>query len=148
MTYTARERPEWQGKTYTARERPEWQGKTPDSMPTQAVFLRLYAKQNGLCACGCGRVMNLNRDRVVRDHKVPLRDGGLNTEGNLQLMLEEHHIPKTVEENIARAESNGWQAKAFPELRERKSGFATNRDGKWKKKMNGAVVSRPMRERS
>lgn len=105
--------------TVTARSRPEWIGKTPESMPTQFVFLRLYAKQDGLCACGCKRTMNLNRDRIVRDHIVPLRDGGENRESNLQLMLEEHHIEKTSEENIARAEGNAWQAKAFPELRER-----------------------------
>jgi 5-methylcytosine-specific restriction protein A len=126
----------------TARSRPEWIGAKPESMPPQSVFLRLYAKQNGICACGCGMVMNLNRDRVVRDHRIPLRDGGENRENNLQIMLEAHHIPKTVEENQQRAVGNRWQAKAFPELRKRKATFPTNRDGKWKRKMDGTLVRR------
>lgn len=83
------------------------------------------------------------RDRIVRDHIKPLRDGGENRESNLQLMLEEHHLLKTAGENSARAEANSWQARAFPELRERKGrGFATNRNGKYKLKMNGQVVLR------
>jgi 5-methylcytosine-specific restriction endonuclease McrA len=126
----------------TARERPEWIGARPETMPPRSVFLRLYAKQNGLCACGCGMVMNLNRDRIARDHRIPLRDGGENRESNLQLMLEAHHLTKTAGENVARAEENKWKAKAFPELRERKSSFATNRNGRFKKKLSGEVVPR------
>jgi len=97
----------------TPRSRPEWVGKRPESMPGTDVLLRLYARQNGLCACGCGRVMNLNRDKVDCDHKLPLRDGGLNVESNLQLMLHEHHIAKTSEENSGRAKAKRYQARAF-----------------------------------
>lgn len=103
----------------TPRHRPEWIGKRPESMPGTDVLLRLYARQNGLCACGCGRVMNLNRDKVDCDHKIPLRDGGLNAESNLQLMLREHHIAKTREENSGRAKGKRYQARAF----ERRSSF-------------------------
>ncbi len=60
-----------------ARSVPEWVGKNDDAMPGQTVLLRLYAKQNGICACGCGQVMNLNRDKVDCDHKLALIDGGV-----------------------------------------------------------------------
>lgn len=104
----------------------EWQGKTPEAMPGQTVLLRLYAKQNGICACGCGIVMNLNRDAVDCDHKVALIDGGLNVESNLQLMLQAHHRQKTSAEATARSEERRHKAKAFTALRQpkiRSAGF-------------------------
>ncbi|CDP50673.1 hypothetical protein [Devosia sp. DBB001] len=58
-------------------------------------------------------MMNLNRDKVDCDHKIPLRDGGMNVESNLQLMLREHHIAKTIEENSGRAKAKRYQARAF-----------------------------------
>lgn len=101
----------------TARAVAEWIGRTPESMPGKLVLLRLYARQNGLCACGCGRVMKFDRDRIDCDHRIPLKDGGENVESNLQLMLHEHHVTKTVDENIVRAKASRHQAKAFTSLR-------------------------------
>lgn len=118
----------------------EWIGRNDDAMPGQLVLLRLYARQNGLCACGCGRVMNFERDVIDCDHIVPLIDGGENRESNLQLMLQEHHRTKTKGENIARGEERRHKAKAFSSLR--KPSFATNRNGKFKKRMDGTVVLR------
>lgn len=97
----------------TARAVKEWIGRTPESMPGKLVKLRIYARQNGLCACGCGRVMNLNRDKIDCDHKIALKDGGENRESNLQLMLHEHHVAKSSLEATARADANSHQAKAF-----------------------------------
>lgn len=96
-----------------ARTVPEWIGKTDDSVPTIHVLLRLYALQNGICACGCGQVMNLERDEIDCDHRVPLRDGGENRESNLQLMFRAHHRTKTKGENIARGKERRHKAKAF-----------------------------------
>ncbi len=97
----------------TARPVKEWIGRRPTSMPTVKVFDRLYEAQNGICACGCGVHMNRNRDRIVRDHKIPLKDGGANRETNLQLLLEAHHFDKTSAENTGRAESERWHSKAY-----------------------------------
>lgn len=99
----------------------EWVGRTDESMPSIHVLLRLYANQNGICACGCGRVMNFERDQIDCDHKVPLRDGGENVEGNLQLLLQEHHKVKTVAENIARGAERQHKAKAFKSARPKHS---------------------------
>ena len=96
-----------------SRTVPEWIGKSDDAMPSIHVRLRIYAKQNGICACGCGRVMNLNRDKVDCDHILALRDGGLNVESNLQLLLAEHHKEKTRAENVARGKERQHKAKAF-----------------------------------
>lgn len=100
-----------------ARSVPEWVGRSDDSMPGVHVHLRLYDKQNGLCACGCGITMNLERDAIDCDHIVPLRDEGKNVESNLQLMLRDHHKGKTRAENIARGKERQHKAKAFTALR-------------------------------
>jgi hypothetical protein len=101
----------------------EWIGKTDDAMPGIHVLLRLYTDQNGLCACGCGLVMNMDRDEIDCDHKIPLRDGGENRESNLQLMLRKHHRTKTKAENIARGKERRHKAKAFTVIRERRSNW-------------------------
>lgn len=103
-----------------ARKRPEWIGKSADAVPTIHVLLRLYALQNGICACGCGQVMNLDRDEIDCDHKIPLRDGGENRESNLQLMFRDHHRTKTAGENVARGKERRHKAKAFTAKRARK----------------------------
>lgn len=103
---------------------PEWIGRRPESMPTVKVFDRLYEAQSGICACGCGTLMNRNRDKIVRDHKVPLKDGGENRESNLQLMLEKHHHTKTSEENSGRAEGERWHSKAYVMERPKMKGRA------------------------
>lgn len=109
-----------------ARTVAEWVGKTDDAMPGIHVLLRLYALQNGICACPdqCGLVMNLDRDEIDCDHKTPLRDGGENRESNLQLMFRAHHRSKTKAENVARGEERRHKAKAFTTIRDRKQKIA------------------------
>jgi len=106
-----------------ARSRPEWIGCSDDAMPGIHVLLRLYANQKGICACPdeCGLVMNLDRDEIDCDHKIPLRDGGENRESNLQLMFRAHHRTKTAGENVARGKERQHKAKAFTALRQRKA---------------------------
>lgn len=89
------------------------------------VLLRLYTKQNGICACGCTKVMNLNRDKIDCDHKIPLIDGGENRETNLQLMFAACHKAKTSAESSQRSEARQHQAKAFarPPSKMRGPGF-------------------------
>jgi 5-methylcytosine-specific restriction protein A len=100
----------------------EWIGRTPEAMPGQTVLLRLYAKQNGNCACGCGRSMDLNRDAIDCDHIVALIDGGENRESNLQLLLNTCHKAKTAAEATARSEERRHKAKAFTALRKPRRG--------------------------
>ncbi|MHA6731793.1 HNH endonuclease signature motif containing protein [Devosia sp. A369] len=122
----------------------EWVGRTPEAMPGQTVLLRLYAKQEGVCACPdeCGIVMSFERDEIDCDHRVPLIDGGENVEANLQLILRKHHRAKTAGEATARSEERRHKAKAFTALRQptmRGAGFhprepqrsATRKVDKW-----------------
>lgn len=95
----------------------EWFGKRPESMPGQTVLFRLHALQNGVCACGCGQVMDFNTDKIDCDHRIALIDGGENRESNLQLLLNACHKGKTAKEATARSEERRHKAKAFTALR-------------------------------
>lgn len=80
----------------------EWIGRTDEAMPPRSVFDRLWAKQDGKDAI-TGIPFKAG-DKVVRDHVIPLADGGENRESNLQLITEETHKMKTAREALARAE--------------------------------------------
>lgn len=87
-----------------ARERniKEWIGRNDDAMPPRSVFDRLWEKQGGKDA-----ITDLPfqpGDKVVRDHIIPLADGGENRESNLQLITEQTHRKKTAQEALERAE--------------------------------------------
>lgn len=91
----------------------EWIGRTDDSMPSDKVRKRIYDRQNGICACGCTRLMDFNSDAMHCDHIKPLADEGENRESNLQMLLAEHHVAKTKVENSQRATALRWQSRAF-----------------------------------
>ena len=84
----------------TARAVPEWVGRRPESMPPASVFDRLWDKQDGKDAIT--GLPFTSKDKVVRDHIIPLKDGGLNVESNLQLITEETHKRKTGQEATER----------------------------------------------
>lgn len=85
----------------TGRPVPEWHGKKANSEPPKAVKDRIFLRQNGRCAIS-GRKIRPG-DETHLDHILPLKDGGLNCESNLQLVLAAPHREKTAVENSARA---------------------------------------------
>jgi 5-methylcytosine-specific restriction endonuclease McrA len=109
-------------------------------MPSVKVQLRIYERQNGVCACGCQVVMDFDRDEIDCDHIVALKDHGENRETNLQLLRRKCHRTKTAAENTARADANRHKAKALTSRK--KSSFKTNRDGPFKKRMDGTLINR------
>ena len=117
----------------------EWIGRNDDAMPPVSVFDRLYDKQGGKDAIT--GVAFQPGDKVIRDHIVPLADGGKNEEANLQLILLDTHKPKTAAEATARAETRRMHEKHRGYVRKAPS-FATNRNGRFKKRMDGTVVLR------
>lgn len=87
----------------------EWVGKTPDARPPKSVIDRLFLRQNGRCAISGRRMMPA--DEKHADHITPLKDGGENREGNLQLVLSVPHREKTKAENSARAKERRQRLK-------------------------------------
>jgi 5-methylcytosine-specific restriction endonuclease McrA len=128
------------------RPKPEWIGRKPTSMPSVATQLRVLLTQGGVCGCpdNCGIVIDFDRDEVDCDHTIPLQDGGENRESNLRILLRKHHKAKTKAENIARGVERRHKAKALTTTRTRKAvgGFQTNRNSKFKKRMDGTLVLR------
>ena len=90
-----------------ARSVPEWIGRNDDVMPPKRVFDRLYALQDGKDAIT--GIPFKPGDRIVRDHKTPLIDGGENRESNLQLITEKTHKLKTAREAMERAKTRSVQ---------------------------------------
>jgi 5-methylcytosine-specific restriction protein A len=93
----------------TGRTAPEWTGKTADSKPPKSVLDRLFLRQGGKCAIS-GRKIRPG-DSTHADHIKALKDGGTNSEGNLQLVLADAHRVKTSAENTARAKERRLRLK-------------------------------------
>lgn len=93
----------------TGRTVPEWTGKSADSKPPKSVVDRLFLRQGGKCAIS-GRKIRPG-DSTHADHIKALKDGGTNSEGNLQLVLADAHRVKTSAENTARAKEKRLRLK-------------------------------------
>jgi 5-methylcytosine-specific restriction enzyme A len=121
-----------------ARRVQEWIGKSDDSTPPQSVRLRVFNKYGGKCYLTGKKIMP--GDAWDLDHVVALINGGQNRENNLAPALRSEHRKKTAKDVAEKAKVNRLRAKHFG--MDKKSGFATNKSGKWKKKMDGKTVPR------
>lgn len=79
------------------REVPEWIGATPDSKIPPRVRLRVFYRDNGICQCGCERLIRAG-ERWQTDHKIAIVNGGENREQNFRTLLVKHHAVKTAED--------------------------------------------------
>ena len=79
----------------TARIVPEWHGKTPDTQAPARVKARIIARQNGICACGCGVKLGVAGEGIDFDHELALILGGKNDESNLRALRRPCHAAKT-----------------------------------------------------
>lgn len=118
----------------------EWIGRNDDVMPPRSVYDRLWAAQDGKDAIT--GVPFLPGDRIIRDHVIPLADGGENRETNLQLILEATSIDKTAREAVERGRYRRIRAKHRGYERGEKPGFQTNRNAPFKKRMDGTIERR------
>ncbi len=82
------------------RDVKEWIGRNDNAMPPRSVFDRLWEKQGGKDAIT--GLPFTSKDKIIRDHIIPLKDGGKNVESNLQLITEATHKVKTGAEATAR----------------------------------------------
>lgn len=75
----------------------EWIGKTPDSRPPQAVRLRIFDRDHGVCYLTGVKIKP--GDKWDVEHPKRLEDGGENRESNMRPALKAPHLVKTAEEN-------------------------------------------------
>jgi len=77
----------------TARDRPEWIGKTPDTAPPARVRVRVFDAYGGRCYLSKRKIMP--GDTWELDHVKALVNGGENRETNLAPALKSAHREKT-----------------------------------------------------
>lgn len=94
----------------TARSLDEWQGATPDAAIPERVKIRIFNRYGGRCAITGKRLMP---GEIDYDHIIPLRDGGLHCEANLQPVWRKMHREKTGAENSERAKIDEKRRKHF-----------------------------------
>lgn len=76
---------------------PEWVGATPDTPCPLYVQARILLRQSRKCALTGVKIRP--GDKTHADHKIRLKDGGANSESNIQIVLIPPHKEKTAVEN-------------------------------------------------
>lgn len=108
-------------------------------MPPPSVRLRILRVQEGRCAI-CSR--DLKGGNITCDHRVPLEDGGVNDETNLQLICTSPcSLDKTGKENSRRAKADRVLVKRMG-FKRPKHIVPGSRLSPWKRKLDGTVVRR------
>ena len=122
-----------------ARSVAEWRGRTPDSAIPLRVRLRVWERGIGHCE-ECGRKI-MTGEKWEIDHRKALINGGENREGNLAIVCLWCHRAKTRADVAEKSRTYKRRASHIGVKRKRPS-FATNRDGPYRKKMDGTTVRR------
>jgi 5-methylcytosine-specific restriction protein A len=107
-----------------------WIGKNDRAMPPENVQLRILQRYKA-CCLGCGRKLMMG-EKWELDHVIPLEDGGVNAEGNLQPLCKPCHGKKTGREATERAKVRAMTKAAYgiklaPKQRIRSAGFPKSR---------------------
>lgn len=120
---------------------------------SRVEFAQLILAQKGRCpACGD----KLRADEIIDEHLVPLDAGGSNDLENRALFCLACAREKTIDDVAAavhgrrvRGEIGQKRRRELRRLnpRSQQRTFPTNRDGRWKRRMNGQVVRRRRRRR-
>jgi 5-methylcytosine-specific restriction endonuclease McrA len=110
------------------RKIPAWVGTTDDAKIPLQVQMRILLRQGGRCAITGWKFAP--GDPKSLDHIVPLADGGLHDERNLQWILDLEHKAKTKAEAEVRAWVRGVAANHAGLEKRRKSNWARRKEPK------------------
>jgi 5-methylcytosine-specific restriction endonuclease McrA len=116
----------------TARELPEWIGKTPDTPAPARVRLRVFEAHGGRCYLSGRKIMP--GDAWELDHVRAIINGGENREANLAPALKAAHREKTNADVAEKAKVARVRMKhlgIFPKSKRplRSRGFSPSRQG-------------------
>lgn len=123
-----------------ARSVPEWTGRTPDAKIPARVALRVFEREGGICYLSGIKIRPGMKWEL--DHRIALINGGEHRESNLFPVLKDKHREKSKDDVALKSKIARVRAKNLGIARPKRSSFPTNRDGKFKRKMNGEVVER------
>ena len=103
--------------------------KKPRRRFTPAQYESVLARQDYICACGCGEQIVVGDHHF--DHEIPLWLDGPDTLENLRALKRKHHLVKTRHETSVRAKNNRVRAKHVgPRLNARDREIARIRERK------------------
>lgn len=88
-----------------------WVGRNDRAMPPENVQLRILQRYKACCA-GCRRKIMMG-EKWELDHVIPIEDGGVNAEGNLQPLCKPCHGIKTSREATERAKVRAMAKAAY-----------------------------------
>jgi 5-methylcytosine-specific restriction enzyme A len=119
---------------------------------SRIAFAQLLLAQEGRCARCSER---LKADAIIDEHLTPLDQGGSNDLANRALLCRPCAAKKTAADQSASARGRRIRGETGQKRRRarRRAGlperptFATNRDGAWKKKLDGTILPRARRNR-
>jgi len=123
-----------------SRSLKEWIGKTDDSPVPPRVRVRVFERHGGVCFIS-GRVIRAGEPWQV-DHCVSLINGGEHRESNLAPVLVKPHQEKTKVDVAEKSRVYRKKAKNLGITLKKSRPFPGSKASKWKKKMNGTIVSR------
>lgn len=110
---------------------------------TRKQFVELFMRQDGKCP-ECGQKLQSKGGQeveIIDEHLNPLWKNGTNELSNRELWCKPCTKPKTAAEAGERSKVYDTRDKHIGAIK-KKSSFLTNRDGGFKKKMDGTVVRR------
>lgn len=125
------------------RSLPEWTGTSDDAAIPPRVRVRVFDRCNGRC-CWCRGIIAPGT-KWECDHIIALANGGEHREGNLALMCGPCHRLKTLTLDLPRKAKIARTRRKHLGIKHKRPSFATNKDGRWKKRIDGTVVSRSKR---
>lgn len=108
---------------------------------TAALRVRVFDAAKGCCHL-CGLPIDPLRERWDVEHVKPLWLGGADNETNMRPAHDRCHADKTATEAAPRAKSTRIRARHIGARKRKRPSFQTNRDGPYRKKMDGTVVRR------
>jgi 5-methylcytosine-specific restriction endonuclease McrA len=119
----------------------EWIGKTDDTTAPLRVKARIVARQNGICACGCGTKLGIG-ERIEFDHTTPLILGGANSESNLRALRAMCHKVKTAVDVAQKSIEARKRAKHLGLRPARKAALPCGKSSEFKRRIDGTIVRR------
>jgi 5-methylcytosine-specific restriction protein A len=124
-----------------AREVDEWIGKTDDTPAPPRVRQRVFDRYDGRCHKCTRQIDALGGESWTLEHLIAIINGGENRERNLRCTCE-NCLPVKNAEDMAIKKKNTRVRNKARGIKPARNGFATNRNGKFKKLMDGTVVRR------
>jgi len=123
-----------------SRSLPLWIGATDDTPAPPRVRVRVFERCDGKCT-QCGRKLRPGEAWTL-EHLIALINGGRNAEDNLGVTCGWCLPGKNAVDVALKAKTYRVKRKNLLPREDTRSSFQTNRNGLWKRRLDGTIVRR------